>query len=242
MGVSWRGGLPGVFGRVVKRVELGIAAAEGQELRVRALFADPSVFEVVHAVGGGYGRKAVADDKNRRGDGKAAKVGQNLGLGLQVHGRGGLVEHQKPGVAQQRARQADSLAFAARKAVATLAELRVEPVRQGFHEFESAGQFERAADCAVFGIADCGLPIGDWGLRIENWGLRIGDWGLGIGDWGLRIADWGLGIGDCGLRIGDWGLRFLIRNPQSPIRNQESATLQLTRALTTSPRFGIIPP
>ena len=85
-------------------------------------------------------------------------------LAFIVERAGRLVEHQQRRIAQQRARQDDALALAARKAGAALADRAVEPAGRLVDHAIGAGQRQHAAQIglAASGVAHCKLARIDW--------------------------------------------------------------------------------
>ena len=83
---------------------------------------------------------------------------------------------------------------------------------------------ETDGDCGL-GIADCGLRIADWGLRISDFGLRIGDYFL--------VAEaplFAIACSRCSVPT-QLAAKFESSNPQSTIRNPQSAISSLFRFL-----------
>jgi hypothetical protein len=100
---------------------------------VGAAIGHPAAVDEHDLVGEGDGGLAVGDHD----DGRSVRVGRVVGEGaedalldLGVDGAGGVVHDQEPGASDQGTRQREPLALPAGERGATLAELRVEALRQ----------------------------------------------------------------------------------------------------------------
>ena len=103
------------------------------------------------AVGGAHRREAVGDDQGGAALHQAVKrvLDETLALGVKRAGR--LVEQQDRGLAQNRARNRDALALAARQARAIVAEEGVEALGKVTQEACGVGGFGGGPDGLVAG-------------------------------------------------------------------------------------------
>ena len=120
---------------------------------MRALLDDASVLKHVDAVGVAHGAEAVRDDEARALLHEPFERFLDLPLRFRVHTRGGLIEQQNRRIAQQGARDADALLFAHAEFDAALADVRVELVRQPFHEFGRVGALQHVPELRIGGVA-----------------------------------------------------------------------------------------
>src|SRR5439155_21352360 len=107
-------------------VEVPVAPARLDELGVGALLDDPAMLEHDDAARVANGRQAVRDDDRRAPGEQAAQALLDAALGVQVDVRRRLVEHEDPGIGDQRARESHELALAGRQLRGALADLGVE--------------------------------------------------------------------------------------------------------------------
>ena len=75
-----------------------------------------------------------------------AQAGGDPRLGVRVHRRGRLDQHQDLGVDRERARQDQALALAAGEGAAALGDRGVETLGKGFEDVVGRGGVERLAD------------------------------------------------------------------------------------------------
>ena len=101
------------------------------------------------AVAGQHGREAVRDDERGAPLHQALERGLHQRLALGVERGGGLVEQQQRRVAQDRARDRDALALAARQRHAALADRRVVALRQALDELVGKRLLGRAPHVGV---------------------------------------------------------------------------------------------
>src|ERR1039458_1555199 len=110
---------------VLQQVELPIDAAGGQQLLVRAGFAQLAFVQYGDAAGALDGRQAVRDDDRSAPLHHAVERVADLEFGLRVDARRGLVENQIARLARQRASEAHELLLRPGKTRAALAHLEI---------------------------------------------------------------------------------------------------------------------
>ena len=114
--------------------DLRVQRARVEQLLVRALRGDAPVLHHDHAVGERDRRQAVGDHERRAALHHLAQRALDLALGGGVDARGRVVEDQHARVGDDRARDRDALALAARQRQAALADERVVAVGQALDE------------------------------------------------------------------------------------------------------------
>ena len=92
---------------------------------MRAALCHPASREHGDLVGVPHRRQSVGDDERRPALAGLRDLLKDAALGFRVEHRRGFVEHQQPGLPQQRTGNGDTLAFTARQALASLTHLRV---------------------------------------------------------------------------------------------------------------------
>ena len=120
-----------------------------------ALFDDAALIHHHDPVAGQNGREPMRDHQRGAVAHQFLQRGLHQGLGFGIERRSGLVEQQQRRVAQDRARDGDALALAARQRDAALAELGLETARQAADEFGGMGELGGALD---FGVLASGRP------------------------------------------------------------------------------------
>ena len=113
---------------------MSVEIASGKQLRVAADLDHAAVVEHDDRVGVAYRREPVRDHERGAVAREALEGGAYGGLADGIQMRGGLVEDQHGRVLEERARDRDALALAARELRAPLADDRVEPIGQGPHQ------------------------------------------------------------------------------------------------------------
>ncbi len=119
---------------------------------MRAFLDDTARLHHQDPVAGEHGCKAVRDHQRGAVGHQALERGLDQSLALGVERGGRLVEQKERRVAQDRARNGDALALAARQRDAALAELRLESVRQPADEFGGMSKLRGALDLGVVGV------------------------------------------------------------------------------------------
>ena len=122
------------------------------ELLVRAAFDDPAVLEDQDAVGTDHAREAVRQDERGAAGHQAIEGFLDDGLVLGVDRGEGLVEDQDRSVAQERSRDRQALALAARELGPALADEGGIARRQGLDEGMGVGRARRGLDLGVLGV------------------------------------------------------------------------------------------
>src|SRR6185437_17018610 len=116
-------------------VELTIAAARREELVLRPALHDAPFLEHQDLVGARDGGQPVRDHERGAPAAEAAQAIANERFALAVEARRRFVENQDARVGQNRARDRDALALAAREADPALAYHGIEPVGEPADEF-----------------------------------------------------------------------------------------------------------
>ena len=119
---------------------------------MRTLFDDPALIHHQDAVAGEHGCEAMRDHERGAMTHQffQRRLHQRLAFGIERGG--GFVEQQQRRIAQDRARDRDALALAARQRHAALAELRLESARQPAQEFGGMGEIGGALDLGIAGV------------------------------------------------------------------------------------------
>src|SRR6266542_3898585 len=125
---------------------------------VRAEVRKPTLFDPEDRLAVPERAPAVGDDKCGAALHEALHRVQDAGLGLHVHGAGGLVEDEHRRVLQEGAGERDALALAAREAESPLANLGVVALRQPGDELVGVGPPGGVHD---FALARPGPRVGD---------------------------------------------------------------------------------
>ena len=97
---------------------------------MRAVLDDAATVDHQDLIGATDGGESVCDDDRRPPDEGGLQRSLHGRLGLAVEVRGGLVEHDDPRGLQQQARERDALLLSAGQPMASIADHRVQPVRQ----------------------------------------------------------------------------------------------------------------
>src|ERR1700752_2669548 len=105
---------------VLQLVEPIVNAPLGEQLLVRALFAEPALVEDEDAVGMLNGAEAMRDHQRGAATEQAVKGVADLQLGLGVDAGGGFVQDQKARIVCQRASKIDELPLTDRERRAAL--------------------------------------------------------------------------------------------------------------------------
>ena len=132
--------------------EEAVVVGAGDELGVGAAVGDLAVGEEDDLVGQGDRGLAVGDHDDRRSvgvGGVGREGGEDALLDLGVDGAGGVVHDEQSRPAHQRTRQGEPLPLAAGQRGATLAELRVEALRQRRDESLGLDRAQRRPDVGV---------------------------------------------------------------------------------------------
>ena len=123
------------------------SSANGPPARIRSSGRPCStilpVAEHDRAVGDEDGREPLAGDEHGPPGDRGAEVLDQVALGLGVDRRHRVVEHEHARAGDERARERDPLALAAREVDAALADQRVVAVRQVVDELGDAGRLAR---------------------------------------------------------------------------------------------------
>src|SRR2546425_109797 len=123
------GGLGGgALGGVLDAVEARVDAIPGEELRVTAELRHAAALENRDAIGALDGGKAVGDDNGGAAAHQGIERRLPLALRLRIERGGGLVQDQHRCILEQRPGDRESLALAARKPQAVLADQRLQAV------------------------------------------------------------------------------------------------------------------
>ena len=122
-----------------------------------------------NAIGISRGREPMGNDDHCSAATDRPHVVLHNALGLIIQGTGGLVEHQYPGVAHQRASDGDALPLAAREGRALFAHLGVIALGQLQDERVRPGELRRLDD------ASSGAPGSARAMlsRILRWNKRL---------------------------------------------------------------------
>src|SRR4051794_30095990 len=104
---------------------MGVFAAGGHELIMRAALNNVAVFEDEDLIGAPNGAEAMGNDEARAAGEELGQRPLNTQLGQRIDAAGGFVEDQNPRIGQHGPREADELPLAQREAGASLADLRV---------------------------------------------------------------------------------------------------------------------
>ena len=123
-----------------------------------AALGDPAALDHHDLVGVDDGGEAVGDHDHGAAMADARQGALDGGLGLVVHGAGGLVQHQDRRVLEQRPGQREALALAAGEAHAALAHRGIEPLGQRLDEAPRLGGPGRLDHLRLVGLR---LPVGD---------------------------------------------------------------------------------
>ena len=107
---------------------------------MRALLDDPPLLQHHDVVGIRHRRQPVADDDRGASTSRRTQVGEDPGLGAGVHGGQRIVEQQQRRVGEQRARDRDPLALAARQRDAAFADARFVAMRKALDVGVQFGQ------------------------------------------------------------------------------------------------------
>ena len=105
-------------------------------------------------------QRARRRDDRAVGAAHVAQSRRDATLGVGVDRRGRLDEDEELGVGEERARQGQPLALAAREAATALFDEGVEAVVEGLEDVDGARRLERGHDVAVGDV-----PVGDSSLR-----------------------------------------------------------------------------
>ena len=116
---------------------------------MRAFLDDPAFVHHDDAVGGAHGRQAVSDDDGGAVRHQSVERVLHQSLTLSVERGSRLIEQQQRSVPQQRARDRDALALAARQARTAFAEEGVEAVGQRVQEIGGIGVARRLPQLLV---------------------------------------------------------------------------------------------
>ena len=119
---------------------VAVAGARGEQLVVRAASGDTPSVEQHHARGESDRAGAVGDDDRRATVHDRGHRLADLVLLRRVDGAGGVVEHEHPGIDEDRPGDGDALALTAAQREATLADQRLVPVGQRVDELGRAGE------------------------------------------------------------------------------------------------------
>src|SRR5581483_11467588 len=135
-----------------RREQRAVARRAGEQLRVRTQLADPPGLDERDTVGQRDRRRTVCDHERRAAAHHLRERGPDLVLLRRVDRRRCIVEDQHLRVGEDRARDRDALALAAREREPTLAEQRLVALGQALDELLGAGQLGRACDVLVAGV------------------------------------------------------------------------------------------
>ena len=135
-----------LLGAILRVVELLVAPAQTQQLRLRAALDDLAVLEHENLIRARDRREAVRDDERRAPAAQRAKPVANERLALAVEARCGLVENQDARIGENGARDRDALPLSAREAHAALADDRVVAVLELRDELIAVRDAARLAD------------------------------------------------------------------------------------------------
>jgi hypothetical protein len=137
-----------------------IALTVAHQVVVAALLDDPATVQHDHPVGQVQRRDAMGDEhRGAIGQYRAQPV-VDRGLGARVDRTGRVVQHEYPGVGQDRASQRDALALPAGQGQTTLADDRVVTLRQRGDELVCLRDLRRLLDLLVGGVR---AAVGDIG-------------------------------------------------------------------------------
>ena len=139
-------------------MKFGVYATERKQLAMRTFFGDNAVFEDDDLVRLAYGAQAMCDHDDRAAFHQLSQGVNHQVLRFGVECRRRLVQDHDRAVANDGARNANTLTLATRKRVSAFADDRVVTVRHAADEFVGVGYFRGGNDLFV-GCA--GASVGD---------------------------------------------------------------------------------
>src|SRR5690606_4516227 len=133
-------------------IQTRVKAVQQHQLVVASALDDTALVEDQDQVGILHGRDPVANDHDRTPAIVSPQVPENVPFRVGVDGRQGVVENEDPRVANEGSGNRRALLLAPRKGNATLADGRIEAVREVLDVLEQLGLERRLLDVGGIGV------------------------------------------------------------------------------------------